>query len=118
MARKGARISSIKAWIGPHISRSSFEVGQDVAARLETRYLAAASRFTEERDSALWPHSDSNKAFVDLSKIATTQLRAVGLSTDLIQNLMIDTFTSQEHASYRRDDKDSGRQISLIALHE
>lgn len=111
---EGSTLGRAIAWLGPHIEAKSFEVGLDVAAKLEARFDAV--RGFSGLTTALLPHADSAKKRVDLLAIASGQLRSCGFEPERMSVLAIDTFTSNEHASFRRDKTDSGRQISFIAL--
>lgn len=110
----GCDLSQAHAWIGPHIGARSFEVGTDVANRL----LAVFSRVQSfaDKTTVLLPHSDSQKFFVDLLTIARAQLAAEGLRSEQQSVLPIDTLTSNQHCSFRRDASRAGRQVSFIVL--
>lgn len=110
----GATLKGAYAWIGPHIGVESFEVGRDVGAQLEARFDAV--RGFVSKTTALVAHANSEKTYVDLLLIARAQLYSQGLTPETTKELAIDTFTSADHASYRRDPKSGGRQISFIAL--
>lgn len=114
LAEAGAVLSQAHAWIGPHIARDSFEVGQDVAAKLEARFDAV--RGFSSLSTSLAQHRDSVKAYVDLVAIAEAQLAAAGIEAERVTGLPIDTLTSKDHASFRRDGPRAGRQVSFIAL--
>lgn len=95
-----------RAFIGPHIGRESFEVGQDVASILESVGPKGVS----------YKHANAEKKYIDLSAIATHQLTSSGLDA---KRLLIDhdnTYTKSEYVSYRRDGAGCGRLISFIAL--
>lgn len=110
----GGQLWNAFAWIGPHIGPESFEVGQDVAAKLEASFQAV--RGHSRLASALREHREPGKAYVDLLAIARAQLASEGIQQETTRTLGVDTFTSDEHASYRRDRSLAGRQISFIAL--
>jgi YfiH family protein len=107
-------LSRAHAWIGPHIGSRSFEVGREVAARLEARFDSV--RGWSDVTSVLHPHADPAKAYVDLLAIAKAQLGSIGIDPERITILGIDTMTSQAHMSFRRDRETAGRQVSFIAL--
>lgn len=111
---EGMTLTDAYAWIGPHIGPESFEVGQDVATQLEQRFQNVSG--FSDRSTSLLPHSKPEKARVDLLSIARAQLLSVGLSQARVRELCIDTVTSNEHESFRRDRDKSGRQISFIVL--
>lgn len=93
-------LQSFKLFIGPHIFKDSFEVGQDVASQLSQ----GAS-----------PHpKDKAKALVDLLKIVKIQASTFGVTESNIFSIGQNTFTSDYHSSYRRDKPNAGRQISFV----
>jgi polyphenol oxidase len=114
LTREGAHLERARAWIGPHIGATNFEVGHDVGARLEARLDAVRGHTSET--TALRPHEDPQKVRVDLLAIARAQLHAAGIGSERILELAIDTHRSSQHESYRRDRTAAGRQLSFIAL--
>jgi len=115
LAAEGACLSSARAWIGPHIGARSFEVGLDVAAKLEARFQTLRAN-SDTATSSLLPHEADGKARVDLLAIALAQLGSRGIPRSSTSVLAIDTYTSDRHESFRRDRESAGRQISFIAL--
>lgn len=113
LKKAGANLTTARAWCGPHIDESSFEVGLDVAAKLEGTFKRVAS--FSPHSSSLREHHDPEKARVSLKTIVHAQLLSRGLLPPNITELAIDTFTSHEHESHRRDGEKSARQISFIA---
>ncbi len=111
---KAGDLKSARAWIGPHIGPNSFEVGNDVAAKL----YAAFERVRGFSDAAtcIIPHEDPEKKRVDLSLIVRAQLASLGISEGRLFELDIDTVQSLPHDSFRRDRQTGGRQTSFIAL--
>lgn len=114
LVASGAALGSARAWIGPHIGADSFEVGLDVAMKLQARFDAVRGYSGES--TSLREHPDASKKRVDLLEIARAQLRSVGIEPDRTTELAIDTYTSADHESFRRDRDKSGRQTSFIAL--
>lgn len=110
----GSSLDRARAWIGPHIGPKSFEVGKDVADRLLATFTKVRG-FSPTAEIIL-PHNDAQKAFVDLLSIARTQLRSEGIGDECQNVLAIDTFSSSQHASFRRDAGVAGRQVSFIVL--
>jgi YfiH family protein len=110
----GGTLNRAHVWIGPHISGDSFEVGRDIALKLEASFDAVRG-FSPE-GTAIKDHIDSQKSYVDLLAIARAQLKSNGIEKERTTILAINTFSSSEHASYRRDAVLAGRQISFIAL--
>jgi polyphenol oxidase len=113
MKQKGAHLSSAQVWIGPHIGFSSFEVGRDVGERLLNAYRRSARDLT---DGVYRTHSDLSKLYINLNEIARAQLTSIGISSEQIQSIGVDTFASADHASFRREPASGDRQISFIAL--
>ncbi|MAV90912.1 MAG: hypothetical protein CL676_05785 [Bdellovibrionaceae bacterium] len=93
---------------GPHILKQSFEVGIDVAERL------AKSDPGGDPSKIIFPHKDSDKRYVNLDPIIENQGRSLAPNMKL-EFLSIDTFSSSEHPSYRRNGKNAGRMLSFIA---
>lgn len=110
----GSSLKQARAWIGPHITLKSFEVDNDVAHRLEHRFEAV--RGFSRSKSVLHPHENPDKSYVDLIEIARAQLASCGISSDRAVELAIDTFTSEDYFSHRREREKAGRQLSFIAL--
>jgi YfiH family protein len=96
------------AAIGPHILKSSFEVGQDVTERL----LNAAAH----RDGLAHAHSDPTKSYFDLTELVRRQLRQA-FGTELsIAEYLEDTVTNLEFHSFRRQKQQADRQYSFVVL--
>lgn len=102
---RGSRPEHLLAAIGPHISLSAFEVGDDVA-----RQLAAASRATR----VVTVH-EGGKPHAALAPIVAAQIAELGVPAAHIEVLPGCTFTDRDlFFSYRRDGQKSGRQLSAI----
>jgi YfiH family protein len=94
------------AAIGPHISVTSFEVSEDVAAE-----LAAACPVP----GAVLRQPATAKPHVDLRFIVTQKLLALGLTEATIDQIGGCTVLDAQHYfSFRRDGKRSGRHLSAI----
>ena len=92
------------AAIGPHIELCCFEVGEDVAARLD----ACTPGRPVDRRAGQRPH-------VDLRKIVRAQLLALGLSDVDIDDVRGCTQCDPTRFySYRRDKDASGRHLAAI----
>ena len=100
------------AFIGPHIGVNSFECGKDVALRLESVYKDTRCKSEEP---VLFTNR-AGKTTVSLLEIALAQLGSLGITSQQVAHLAIDTVTSGEHHSFRRDGERSGRQMSFICL--
>jgi copper oxidase (laccase) domain-containing protein len=99
------------AAIGPHILRSSFEVGRDVAAQL----MAAAPSGTTEYDLSAM-HPDPKKVYFDLTELVRLQLRsAFGAKIEIVECLE-DTKQSIQFHSFRRDRERAERQYSFVVI--
>jgi hypothetical protein len=106
LLRAGGRPEQLVAAIGPCIRAASFEVGDDVAAR-----IAAAAPGVE----VILPRAP--RAHVDLPLAVVAQLRALGLAPDHIEDVGHDTFAEPDtFHSHRRDASRSGRHLSVIAV--
>lgn len=91
------------AVVGPHIRLASFEVGEDVAARI-ARAAPGVEGVIEERDPR--PH-------VDLVRVVRFQLETLGVES--IDDVGGDTFAEPERFfSHRRDAARAGRMLSVI----
>ena len=103
------------AFIGPHIMQKSFEVGLDVAEKLKAAFFRSAPQeiFPAFEIKTL---GAERKTHVDLDLIVRAQLVAAGIPVERQTCLSIDTVTSQDHESFRRDRERSGRQISFAAI--
>lgn len=112
MRALGAEPRDLKAVVGPHIGKASFEVGRDVSEKLNTvyrklRYNPAPITYTHP--------TDPDKRMVDLGLLAHAQLIQGGVSEKAVTLLKADTFAETSFRSYRRD-KTAERQISFISL--
>lgn len=96
----------IKIWVGPHILKSSFEVGLDVAEQLK-KAPCSGKEF-------LLQHVDKNKQYVDLAGIVSAQIQRFGVDTKKIHVSKNNTLTDPAYYSYRRGD--GGRLINFIVL--
>jgi polyphenol oxidase len=97
------------AAIGPCIGPCCFEVGMDVAKRIE----AAAG------DPEVIARKEGDKAFVDLRLAARAQLRAYGMSSFDIEDVEGCTRCDKERFfSFRRDGENSGRHLAVIVAKE
>lgn len=109
----GAQSETIKAAVGPSISKSSYEVSQDFQ-----------ELFIKHNDEAERFFSDASKVghfYFDLPAYCAWRLFLVGCKTVSLTD--IDTYTHEEEffsfrRSTHRQEKDYGRQISVISIHE
>jgi polyphenol oxidase len=99
------RTPDLVAAIGPHIEVCCFEVGEDVAERLQS---CAPAVDAIDRHRGPRPH-------VDLRKIVRAQLRTLGIRDDAIDDVRGCTkCDASRFFSYRRDRENSGRLLAAI----
>ena len=109
----GAAAKSIPAFapqiavLGPHIGFDSFEVDLDVCETL----LNASSH-----KEGLSRPGRPGKFYFDLAAMASQQLHAAFPKTYLFANSQVDTVTSADHHSFRRDRQRAGRQFSFVVI--
>ena len=97
----GARADEVEAWIGPSIGVCCYEVGDDVAARFDEKFLRRGLR---------------GRNHLNLAAINRAQLEAAGVPPESISVHPACTSCGGERfASYRRDGAGAGRMIGLIA---
>lgn len=113
MAKLGAKPSRIVAAIGPCIAQRSYEVGPDFPAPFLAEDPANADLFAPSRRGGHF--------MFDLSGYVARRLGRAGV--DLIQRCPNDTAAEEDRFfSYRRatlrGEKDYGRALSAIVLHE
>jgi YfiH family protein len=107
LTKQGANPGNLNVIIGPHIQKSSFEVGHDVRDQI----LGSLGPVEKSEYSVSLSES---KSLVDLNLVVRTQLQQAGINSDHLFNLHIDTVANTEFHSYRRDKEKSGRQVSFI----
>jgi len=102
MTSLGAEPRRIRVAMGPCICTSCFEVGEDVAAQFNERFVVR---------NALWP-----KPHVDLAAAIRAQLLYTGVDANAIAMPTACTFESACLYSARRSGPDTGRLVSVIEL--
>ena len=106
----GAHRKDICAAIGPTIHQNSYEVGEEFQQTFTEKDLSFARFFI--------PGTDNRHLQFDLPAFVEDRLNHLQLSN--IWNAGIDTYTSEDHFSYRRtthaSEPDYGRQLSAIML--
>lgn len=112
MIALGARRDSIRATLGPSISKANYEVGPEFV----DRFLAANPDF----EAFFGPSGKQGHAMFDLPGLTLKRLTEAGVTAD---NLDLCTYAAPEtFFSYRRTthavETDYGRQISAIAIME
>lgn len=98
------------AFIGPHIQKESFLFSRSDLEPFVAEAQRLAISESEFISPSPWP---VDKVHVDLKLLAQRQLEHLGLSPESIWLSSVNTFTSPEHHSYRRDKETHGRQVSL-----
>lgn len=102
MIRLGAAPSSVRAYIGPSISAEYFEVGQEVAAQFDDRFVTGGVR---------------EKPHVDLKRVINSQLVSGGVPEDAIEISARCTFRETDHFfSYRGENGRTGRMMGFIHM--
>lgn len=99
----------VHAFIGPHIQQNSYEVGSDVINLILKNNPMLKNNINEFINP-----KKNNKVLLNLNKLSQILLISAGISEKNILNLDIDTFTSNQWNSYRRDQSLAGRNLSLI----
>lgn len=115
LLERGYAPSKMLVAIGPHIQQKSFEVGLDVARELKTTAMRAGltdlSKIIVEHDH------DFKKRYVDLAAIVHAQLKFFQIPETAIDHVgHIDTLTSLQWSSYRRNGANAGRNLSFVAI--
>ena len=110
MVACGAARGNIVAAIGPTIQQDSYEVGND----FEARFLDVDPGFS----AFFEPGRDTDHRQFNLPALVENRLKQAGVVE--IVNCAINTYTSEDHFSYRRTthrgEADYGRQLSGIML--
>ncbi len=109
MCEQGASRENIHACIGPTIHQESYEVRNDFIQQLESLSDFDTSKFIKHK---------AGKSYFDLPTYILAQCDRSEIKAE---SLGIDTYTGEEeYFSFRRnthaDEKEYGRQISIIAL--
>ncbi|MBV2169297.1 MAG: peptidoglycan editing factor PgeF [Bdellovibrio sp.] len=110
LTEQGASPGNLNVIIGPHIQKPSFEVGNDVRDLI----LSSLGPLSPSERAFYYDTVTETKALVDLNQVVRTQLQQEGINFENLFDLHIDTVTSPQFHSYRRDKEKSGRQISFI----
>jgi YfiH family protein len=103
IAKMQSPANELMAWIGPAISQSKFEVGDEVRQAFVEKYEAADKRFMTNR-SAHW--------LCDLPALADDLLKRLGV-TDVTQSNLCSYSNDDDFFSYRRQAV-TGRMACLI----
>lgn len=103
MLHHGARLSSIRAAIGPHIQLQSFQVSPETKALFPV---------TEDRFFT----SKSGRILFDFDAYVRYRLIRAGISS--VDSVGDDTVSDLQYFSYRRDPQNPGRQFNSIMIKE
>ncbi len=103
----GVRASHLVAAVFPHIRPCCFEVGQDVADRLQALYP----------DISVLSRPSGNKPHVDLAGIVRAQLAAAGVLEQHMDDVAGCTrCDAASFHSYRREGQRAGRHLAAMAV--
>jgi YfiH family protein len=103
MEAQGADPSQVRAYVGPCLSRSAFEVGPEVAARFD-------DDFVHQKEE--WP-----RPHVDLKAALRSQLEEAGVASDSIEVSDRCTMSDPEtFFSHRASDGTTGRMFGAVVL--
>lgn len=99
----GAESEHIRAYIGPCLSRSAFEVGPDVASRFDDRFV--------------YRKADWRRPHVDLKAALRNQLEGAGVPGKSVEVSEYCTATNPDtFFSHRASDGNTGRMFGAIVL--
>jgi len=102
----GVPAQNLMAWLGPAISQSAFEVGEEVRAEFISLHPQAVAAFI--------PGNTSGKFMADIYALARLRLNALGI-TDIYGGDRCTYSEQEQFFSYRRDGV-TGRMGSFIWL--
>lgn len=101
MLEQGAELKYIHAAIGPCLHKDSFEVSEDFKAL----FPRTEHCFFEQKDG---------KEYFDFVAYVIHRIRRAGVNS--VDAIDIDTYTSSDYFSYRREPENPGRQYSYIQI--
>lgn len=107
MIANGSDAEKLTIRIGPHILQNSFEVDTDVMNQIKDSSLEKSAEVFIK---------NNEKYFINLLKVIEAQIQFVGARIDMMNCLLLDTKSSSNLHSYRRDHSVSGRNLSFICL--
>lgn len=93
--------NDLYAWMSPCIGIQAFEVGAEVASRFPEKFIHSAG---------------FDKPHIDLKQYLVEKLEVAGLQRDRISVDMRCTYDDTTFFSYRRQGKQSGRMMAVIAI--
>jgi copper oxidase (laccase) domain-containing protein len=104
--RKISKNENFDVFIGPHIQKKSFEIGEELKKSFKD-----STHCTYKNDWFLEkPNQKTNLSLVNVLKTKAIEHKAIFHNSDK------DTLTSSDHYSYRGDDKTRCRNISFAFL--
>ncbi len=99
----GSNADNLFVYLGPAVSQVNYEVGKEVADLFKTQYV-------DKRD---------NRLYLDVSAANYDMILDAGVPPHQVQKSSLCSFEYKELLhSYRRDGKNSGRALGVIALKE
>lgn len=101
MLEQGAELKYIHAAIGPCLHKDSFEVSEDFKAL----FPRTEHCFFDQKDG---------KEYFDFVAYVIHRIRRAGVNS--VDAIDIDTYTSSDYFSYRREPENPGRQYSCIQI--
>jgi YfiH family protein len=102
----GTRPAECLAWVGTGISGERYEIGGEVAARFNHRYLKPSP-------------SGAGRHLLDLSAANRDQLLEAGIPDEQVQCSEFCSYRDADRFfSYRRDNRKTGRMLALIGVRE
>ena len=102
----GVRADEVEAALGPSIGACCYEVKDDVTGPLREKWGRLAEENIQTRDG---------KSFVELRQLNHAVLESAGVpSKQIFQIGSCTSCASDEFFSYRREKKETGRQVSFI----
>ncbi len=121
-AAYGCEPAHIRACVGPSIGPGKFEVGEDVAARIQSAVsdpviFHPRSHTKEHEDSEAGPVSSSFRPHVDLWRAAQSQLYEAGVREIEVSGICTASCTD-EWFSHRAEEGKTGRFGAVIELSE
>lgn len=109
-ATNGSKPGDLKIFVGPRILPHSFEVDLDVGLQI------AQSQMQIDAQKYLEDHKNASKYYLNLLDVLKLQAREFEILESQFISLDIDTKSSMDYHSYRRDHSASGRQISMAYI--
>lgn len=103
----GSEPKNLYAYLGPSISQNSFQVRDDVVNEWIKTFPFAEEVIRRE---------DEEFSYIDIKTTILNSLLEVGMMRDRISISQIDTFTSPNYHSYRREGKGCGLNLMISMI--